>query len=621
MTSAEGESVAGDGPLRITGRGASSGIAMGPVHLLDRVAAASSPSASPTPDAGDDHAGEDHAGEDQGEAQAAEVERLLAALDAAGRNLRALADRVGGEVGADEADIFATQASFTEDPVLRRRAQALIKEGQHADAAVASVFGEFRQRLAESDDELLAARVSDIDDVSSRVQALLDGVTAGVAAPDVASIIVADELTPSQTVELPRDSILALVTERGSPTSHAAILSRALGVPCVVGAPGVVEAAGQSQQAVVDGASGEVTFDPDEQMVTEIERQIERAEREKADLARFAARSTQTADGHRIEIAANIASHDDLRSAREVGAEGSGLVRTELLYLDRKDAPSIDEQRDFVVEVLEAFPSHRVVVRTLDVGADKPLPFVATRDEPNPALGVRGLRLSLAEPKLLKDQFAALLQAAHQTSGDRAGGDQCSPADQAGRLCVMLPMVTERAELIAARKIFDDVRTSTGLDDVPVEFGIMVETPVAALGIGSLVDLCDFVSIGTNDLVQYLFAADRLNADVEVGADVLHPVVLDVIAGVAQAAHAVDAWVGVCGEAASDPLVAQALVGLGVDELSMTPAAILSVRSALAGMTVADCRVAVDQARTMSDGRQARAALAEILDAEGAGTG
>jgi len=603
MNNAEEASAADDGLVRVIGRGASSGVALGPVHLLAS-AATSRPSAPPAIDAGEDQDQEDH------DTAQTEVERLFAALDTASEALHTLADRVRSEVGEDEADIFATQASFTEDPVLRRRAQALIDEGQLADAAVASVFGEFRQRLAESDDELLAARVSDIDDVASRVQALLDGAAGGVVAPDVPSIIVADELTPSQTVELPRDSILALVTERGSPTSHAAILSRALGVPCVVGAAGVVEAAGRSQQAAVDGTSGEVTFDPDESMVTEVERQIERAEREKTDLARFAARPTETADGERIEVAANIASHDDLESAREVGAEGSGLVRTELLYLDRKDAPSIDEQCEFVVEVLKAFPSHRVVVRTLDVGADKPLPFVATRDEPNPALGVRGLRLSLAEPKLLKDQFAALLQAVHQTS-----------SDQAGRLCVMLPMVTERAELIAAREIFDDVRTSRGLDDIAVEFGIMVETPLAALGIESLVDLCDFVSIGTNDLVQYLFAADRLNADVEVGADVLHPVVLEVIAGVAQAAHSVDAWVGVCGEAASDPLVAQALVGLGVDELSMTPAAILSVRSALAGITAADCRAAVDNARTMSDGRQARAALAEFFDAKDAEAG
>jgi multiphosphoryl transfer protein len=580
---------------RIAGRGASPGIAVGPVHVLS-VSPPSPSELSAAP-----------AGPSEVTDARVETDRLVAALDDAAAEVRQLAARVRREVGADEADIFEAQAAFAEDPVLRRRALALVDEGRTAIDGVTAAFDDFRQRLAASDSEVLSARVTDIDDVVARVRRLLGDAPARTSAPDIASVIVADELTPSQTAELPRDAIVALVTAKGSPTSHAAILSRALGVPCVVGATGIVEAAEHASEAVVDGSTGEIILDPDEAAVDSARRAIERTRATAASRARFATRPGATADGHRVEVAANIGGAGDLIDARAVGAEGSGLVRTELLYLDRKDAPSIDEQCELVVEALRAFPAHRVVVRTLDVGADKPLPFITTRDEPNPALGVRGVRLSLAEPDLLRDQLTALLRAGERTEPDR----RRKPAT-AGRLAVMLPMVTQRSELVAARDVLAELREATGTTDLPVEVGIMIEIPVAALGIERLIDLCDFVSIGTNDLVQYLFAADRLNGEVDVDADAAHPIVLDVIAGVVDAAHRAGAWVGVCGESAGDPLVARALTGLGVDELSMAPAAILAVREALARVTLADCRRAVERARSAADAGEARALLAAM---------
>lgn len=572
--------------VRITGRPASPGIAAGPVHVVE--------------------AGHDQPGvADDGEV--VDAEGVEATLDRVAEELRQLADRVRDDVGSDEADIFATQAAFAHDPVLRRRIRQLVDDGSSPSHAVAQAFGDFRQQIAASGDELLAARATDIDDVVARTQRLLRGTAATIEPPRQPSVVVAVELTPSETVELPRDNILAIVTERGSPTSHAAIISRAMGVACVVGATGALSAAQHASEVVVDGTSGEVVFDPDAATLQAASKTQEEARDASRNLERFATVGGMTADGHKVEIAANIAGHDDLRAARAVGAEGAGLVRTELLYLDRDEAPGISEQHDFVVAALRAFPGRRVVVRTLDIGADKPLGFVASRDEPNPALGVRGLRMSLAEPAVFTDQLEALLRAAVTTDGQRRE----RPA-AAGKLCVMLPMVTQRSEIVAARRILDDVVDHLDQRDATFELGIMVETPLAALGLDRMIDLCDFVSIGTNDLVQYLFAADRLNADVNVDTDAAHPVVLEVIAGVVEVAHAAGAWVGVCGEAASDPAVALALVGLGVDELSMSPSAILATRGLLAAVSQNDCQQAVDEARRCRDADAARAVLAAL---------
>lgn len=581
---------------RVTGRGASPGVAIGPVHVVTADGGGHATGGEPPPVDTD---------------RPVDPEVLDAALDRAAEELRELADRVGVDIGSEAADILATQAAFADDPVLRRRIRQLAEDGLAARQAVTEGFGEFRSQLAASDDELLSARVADIDDVVARILRQLGGAREAIQPPDEPSVIVAVELTPSETAELPRAMIAAIVTERGSPTSHAAIISRAMGVPCVVGAAGAVSAADDARQAVVDGAEGEVVFDPDPEALAAAEQAAEDARRAAADLERFADVGGRTADGRKVEIAANIGGLADLDAARDAGAEGAGLVRTELLYLDRDEAPTVDEQHDFVVAALRALPGHRVVVRTLDIGADKPLGFVTDRREPNPALGVRGLRLSLAEPEVFVDQLTALLRAAETTEAERR---HTPPA--AGDLCIMLPMVTQRSEIAAARQILEGVQADHGLEAIPFELGIMVETPLAALGLDRMIDLCDFVSVGTNDLVQYLFAADRLNADVEVDADAAHPVVLDVIAGVVHMAHAADAWVGVCGEAAGDPMVARALIGLGVDELSMSPSTILATRAALADVSWQDCRTAVDRARRCGDAAAARELLAAIPTAD-----
>jgi phosphoenolpyruvate-protein phosphotransferase len=410
-------------------------------------------------------------------------------------------------------------------------------------------------------------------------------------------VIVARELTPSQTASIPVETIAAIVTETGSPTSHAAILARALGVPAVVACEGVVAATRADVDVAVDGRAGDVIVDPHPAEREAIERSHEREERRREELAMLRDEPGRTADGHRVELAANIGAIDHIPAAIEAGGEGSGLVRTEFLFLGRVTAPGVEEQTKVYAEILRGFPGHRVVFRTMDVGADKPLPFVEREPEENPALGLRGIRLGLRRPALFRDQLRALVRAASEVSGE-----------EAGRLAIMFPLVSEPAELEAAREAFRAIAAEEDVDPEEVEVGVMIEVPSAALAASRLARHADFFSIGTNDLIQYLFAVDRLNAAVADIGDVLDPDVLGLIARVVGAAHANGAWVGLCGEAAGDPTVAAALVGLGVDELSMTRVAIPEVKDALRRLTRDECaeavRRAIDGARDAVDARR-----------------
>lgn len=562
---------------RLRGRAAAPGVALAPAAVLRPTEVARDDGPSGSPDE--------------------ERRRVEDALARAAEQLRELAAQVAADVGGDQGDIFEAHAAFAEDPELRARARERIDEGASATAAAAAAFDGFRELLASSDSEYLAARAADLDDVRDRVLALLAGRSVDVDVPNERSVIVAHELTPSQTASIPRRVIAAVVTETGSPTSHAAILARSLGIPAVVGVAGIIELLDDGTELAVDGDDGEVLIAPDEETRTAIRERITEAGRRREQLEELRDEPGQTADGHRVELAANIGSETDLELAAGAGAEGSGLVRTEFLYLDRTDAPDIAEQAAFVERALTAFPGHRVVVRTLDVGADKPLPFVAREPEPNPALGLRGIRLSLASPDLFRDQLRALLRA------------QTAAGDAAGRLAIMFPLLSVPSELTEARRHLDEVAAEEGHHLDGLEVGVMIETPSAALAADQFAAGSDFLSIGTNDLLQYLFAADRLNAEVAEIADAANPIVLQLIGEVVRAAHAKGAWVGVCGEAASDPALAVALVGLGVDELSMNSAAIPEVKATLRESTLAHCRAVASRAAEQADAAAVRAEL------------
>jgi phosphoenolpyruvate-protein phosphotransferase (PTS system enzyme I) len=576
---------------RLSGRAAAPGTALAPAFVLDTAS-----SVSPIPDLRDGSAVE-------------ETSRLDAALALAAEQLESLGGRIAASAGQHEAAIFEAHAEFARDPELRSRAVAGIEAGASAARAVIDAFGAFRALLAASSSEYLAARAEDLDDVRDRVVALLQGRGTEVAVPEATAVVVARALTPSQTAGIPRELIAALVTETGSPTSHAAILARSLGIPAVVACEGVlaaVDAAGANVEVAVDGRLGEVTVAPDAELRASVARRIDEEDRRRGRLTALRDRPGRTADGHRVELAANLGSPDELTDAVEAGAEGSGLVRTEFLFQDRTTAPSVDDQVRSYLQVLRAFPGQRVVFRTMDVGADKPLPFVERGPEENPALGLRGIRLHLERPELFRDQLRALLRARAATG-----------PDDGGRLAIMFPLVATVGELLAARAALVEVAGEEQVDLDDLEVGVMVEVPAAALGAARLAQHVDFLSIGTNDLLQYLFAVDRLNGAVAGLADICQPDALGLIGEVVVAGHAAGAWVGVCGEAASDPVVAAALVGLDVDELSMTRVAIPEVKDTLTKLELVTCQAAVR--RALAEGTDAASVRALLEDGLGLG--
>lgn len=574
---------------RLTGRAAAPGAAVAPAFLVSPALAAT------------DAVPEAYSGTAEDEKS-----RLVDALERAERELNVLAERVARVAGEAEGEIFEAHAEFAADPELRSTAEGAIDGGSSAELATITAFDTFRRLLAGSSSEYLAARAEDLDDVRDRVVAILMGFDTFVPVPDQPSVIVANELSPSQTASIPREVIAGIAVETGSPTSHAAILARSLGIPAVVACDGLLGLIDEGTVVAVDGRDGVVLVGPSDDEREVVEERIRVEDKRRAELTALRDEPGRTADGRRVELAANIGTPEDLPVAVEAGAEGSGLVRTEFLFLDRRTPPSVDDQVGFYVDVLRAFPGHRVVFRTMDIGADKPLAFVEREPEENPALGLRGIRLSLDRTELLRDQLIALLRA-RETVRD----------DDAGRLAIMFPLVSKAGELAEARRLLEQVADDEGLDLDGVEVGVMIEVPSAALSARRLAKHADFFSIGTNDLLQYLFAADRMNGAVGDLADVCEPDVLALIGDVVTAGHDDGAWVGVCGEAASDPTVAAALVGLGVDELSMTRVAIPEVKDTLRDLAVADCRDAVMAAINQAeDGVAARRLLEGRLGME-----
>ncbi|MBW3602848.1 MAG: phosphoenolpyruvate--protein phosphotransferase [Actinobacteria bacterium] len=567
----------------LQGRGASPGVAVAPAFVV-------APRERPDelPDAHD------------GDARR-ERRRLDEALEQAERDLRDIAEAMTTAADEGQGAIFEAHAEFVADPELASLAREAIDKGTSAEKAVRDAFDEFSGLLAASADEYLAARAADLDDARDRVVDILTG--AGPApVPTRRCVVVATDLTPSDTARLPTELIAGIACEQGSSVSHAAIIARSIGIPAVVGTSGLLETVAADTLVGVDGSTGEVVADPDEEARRDLdERAADERERRRR-LASLKGEEGRTSDGRRVEVAANLNGPDAVDPAVEEGAEGSGLVRTEFLFQDRSEAPDVDLQVEQYQTILRAFPNHRVVVRTMDIGADKPLPFVDRDPEQNPALGVRGLRLGLVMPDLLRDQLRALLRA-------RAG------LRDAARLAIMFPMVSVPGELTDARRMLEEVAGEEDADLDGVEVGAMIEVPAAALAARRLAREADFLSVGTNDLLQYLFAADRLLADVAGLPDPLVPEVLGLLDRVVADAHAEGAWIGVCGEAAADPVHAAAFVGLGVDELSMSAASILEIKDLLRRVDAGRLRKAVEAAIAAPDAGRARTCVEEAIPA------
>ncbi len=517
-----------------------------------------------------------------------EQQRLAGALVEARKQILALHDHLLQHANPTEAAIFAVHRDILADPELTDAAYGAIADGQSAAAAWQHCIDNHAAALAALPDRTLAERASDVRDVGGRVLGLLTGAEDQTPVlPDTPVIVVAYDLTPSETASFDPARVLGFCTAVGGPNAHTAILARALGLPAVVSAGPHVLTIPAGREIVLDGIAGTLETEPDQAMLTQARERQRRERQQQEDAASRATEPALTTDGHRVEIAANIGGLEDARSAAATGAEGVGLLRTEFLFLERSTAPTEDEQFEVYRGIAEALNPHPVIVRTLDIGGDKPLPYLSLPAEENPFLGERGIRLCLAHPALLREQLRAILRAA-----------------PAGNLRIMFPMIADATELRQARAVIEELRVELGAP--AVQIGIMVEIPSAALMADLLADEVDFFSIGTNDLTQYTLAMDRTHPTLATRADGLHPAVLRLIARTAEAAHRAGKWVGVCGELGADPVAVPILVGLGVDELSVSVPAIPLVKAQIRTLSLAECQQRAQAALGCATARQVR---------------
>ena len=561
----------------LTGVAASAGVAIGPAHRLGALGEA--PPDRDARDAGD------------------ETRTLEEGIAAARSAIEHDREVVAGRAGAADAAIFDAHLALLSDDALLEPAHQAIGSGATAERAWYDAAQQVAAVYRGLDEPLLQERATDVLDVGRRV---VNAITSADGAGDGGSasasgIVVADELTPADAAGLDPERVLAIATARGSTTAHAAILARALGLPAVVGLGSGVLQVADGTTLLLDGEAGTVMVDPPADMVSDAQERRERDETRRAAARERAGEPAVTRDGERIEVFANLGTGSDAARAVELGAEGVGLLRTEFLFLGRDALPGEDEQAQTLREIAQALQGRPLIVRTLDAGADKPLPALPMPPEDNPFLGVRGIRLALARPDVLATQFRAILRVAAEHP-----------------VKTMLPMVATLAEITAARELLDQARADTGID-APMELGIMVEVPAAALAAARLAAHVDFFSLGTNDLTQYTMAAERGDARLAALLAGPQPAVLRLVAATVAGAAAHGRWVGVCGELAGDPAAAVLLAGLGVTELSMAAALVPEVKAALREVSLADARAAAQAALETDDAQAARGLALQLL--------
>lgn len=568
------------------GTPASAGIAAGPWHVVDL---------APVPAGGPLRPGTEEG----------EIDRLLAAAEAAAADLTHLAEQLVADGHPTEASIFSAQAAMARDPALLRLAEAEIRlEGKDAVAGIRAAGDEMAGRLRTLGDGLLAERATDVLDVAARMARRASG-RGDADAPRLArpAIVVAADLLPSVTATLPRDRLLGFVLERGSATSHAAILARAYGLPAVVGVHGLLAAltdVGVSAATIgLDGTAGDVFIAPDAATREELSRRRRRAARARRRGRSEATDPTQTRDGTAITLLANVGLPEEVERAIDMGARGIGLFRTEFLFVERALPPDEDEQVAIYRAMVEAMAPHPVTIRLLDVGGDKPIPYLPLAPEANPFLGVRGLRLAADRPELFRTQIRAAMRAA-----------------VAGPVKAMAPMVTDAADAELLRRLAEEAGTElreAGIAHRSIPLGAMLEVPAAILTAHAYLGELEFASLGTNDLAQYTLAADRGNAALGAYQDPLHPALLRLVAEAVDVCGKVDIDLSVCGEMAGDPAGALALIGLGVRHLSMTPSAIPAVRRAIRRADLANLRAESTAALSDAGAAAVRARFARLL--------
>lgn len=500
----------------------------------------------------------------------AEKARLEKAKEKATEQLRTIYEKALKEVGEANAQIFEIHQMMIEDEDYNESIESIIEtQSVNAEYAVAVTADNFSEMFASMDDAYMQARSADVKDISNRIISCLSDGGGSDAVSDEKVIICADDLAPSETVQLDKDKVLAFVTAFGSSNSHTAILARNMNIPAVIGVgTELLNTVKSGVFAAVDGYTGEIFIDPDEETVARLEKKRKEDEEKKHLLQELKGKENVTLDGRKINIYANIGSVDNIGAVLANDAGGIGLFRSEFLYLESSDYPTEEQQFAAYKRVLESMAGKKVIIRTLDIGADKQVDYFGLEKEENPALGYRAIRICLTRPEIFRTQLRALYRASAY-----------------GNLGIMFPMITSVSEVEKILAMCSEVRKQLKSEGVEVsdnvELGIMIETPAAAIISDRLAPMVDFFSVGTNDLTQYTLACDRQNANIEQFIDTHHEAILRLIEMSAENAHKHGAWIGICGELAADTSLTETFLRMGIDELSVSPTFVLKVRDAV----------------------------------------
>lgn len=500
---------------------------------------------------------------------AAELARFHDACETAKEQLGALHDKALAEAGEDAAMLFEAHQMMLDDLDFVESIEGLIENDRlNAEAAVSDTGAQFAEMFAAMDDSYMQARAADIRDISTRVVGILTGEGESGIVSDVPCIVAADDLAPSETVQLDKSLILGFITAGGSANSHTAILARTMGIPAIIGAGDALQAEMEGKYAIIDGQTGETVIEPDD---AERERLLKKQAKEKALkelLDQLKGQPNETRDGRNVMVYCNIGSPADIDAVLQNDGGGIGLFRSEFLYLQGSDYPTEDEQFEAYKTVAERMGGRRVIIRTLDIGADKQADYFHLDKEENPAMGLRAIRICLTRPEVFRTQLRALYRASAY-----------------GKIAIMFPMITSVWEVQEIKRICRNIRAELAEEGVPmadkVELGIMIETPAAVMMSAELACEVDFFSVGTNDLTQYTLAVDRQGVGLDRFFDAHHPAVLRMLRMTAENAHRAGIWIGICGELGADAELTETFLSMGIDELSVSPSAVLPLRSAI----------------------------------------
>ena len=491
------------------------------------------------------------------------------------KQLQGLYDKALREVGEANAAIFEVHQMMMEDDGYNESVENIIRsQGVNAEYAVATTGDNYAQMFSAMDDDYMRERAADVRDISERLLTILNGEETGAVDADEPKIIVAEDLAPSETVQLDKDKVLSFVTVKGSLNSHTAILARTMAIPALVNTSVSLESEIDGRLGIVDGANGTFYVDPDEATLAEMKKRQEEDFSRKQLLLTLKGKENVTLDGQKVMLYANIGNIKDLATVIQNDAGGIGLFRSEFIYLEKEDFPTEEEQFQIYRQVAQTMAGKRVIIRTLDIGADKQCDYFHMEHEENPALGCRAIRICLTRPEIFKTQLRALFR-----------------ASAFGKIAIMYPMITSVQEVRKIKEIVEEVKaelTTQGVEFGNPEQGIMIETPAAAIISDDLAKEVDFFSIGTNDLSQYTMAIDRQNPQLDLFFDPHHPAVLRMISLVVENAHKAGIWAGICGELGADQSLTKEFLAMGVDELSVSPGSILPLRKIILETNVTD---------------------------------